>query len=253
MSSVLIPRSCSTANSGSPKSSPTGPTTRVSARKEDASEQCTAEPPSSRSRLPYGVSTASKAIEPTTVSVMEARSVADRSYAPPMGDSHADRVERAFSRQAAAFEEQPIFTTDSDWLFERLELHAGDLVLDVAAGTGHVARALAPSVRCVVALDATAAVLAAGKAHADRAGLHNVVFQRGDAAALPFADATFDIVVSRFAVHHFEDPTPPLAEMRRCLRPGGRLAIADIIAADDPAVAALQNRLERLRDPSHAR
>ena len=170
-----------------------------------------------------------------------------------MGDSHADRVERAFSRQAAAFEEQPIFTTDSDWLFERLELDAGDLVLDVAAGTGQVARALAPSVRCVVALDATAAMLAAGKAQADRARLRNVVFQRGDAAALPFADATFDVVVSRFAVHHFEDPTPPLAEMRRCLRPGGRLAIADIIAADDPAVAALQNRLERLRDPSHAR
>jgi ubiquinone/menaquinone biosynthesis C-methylase UbiE len=170
-----------------------------------------------------------------------------------MGDSHADLVQWAFSHQAAAFEEQPIFTTGSEWVFERLDLRADDLVLDVAAGTGHLARALAPSVRCVVALDATAAMLAAGKAHAERAGLRNVVFQRGDAAALPFADATFDVAVSRFAVHHFEDPAAPLAEMRRCLRPGGRLAIADIVAADDPAAAALQNRLERLRDPSHSR
>ena len=72
MSSVITPRSCSTAYSASPKSSPTGPTTRVSARNEEASEKCTAAPPSRRSRLPVGVSTASKAMEPTTVSVIAA-------------------------------------------------------------------------------------------------------------------------------------------------------------------------------------
>src|SRR3954452_24475302 len=68
MSSVSTPRLCSTAYSASPKSSPTGPTTRVSARKEEASEKCTAARPSRRSRLPAWVSTASKAMEPTTVS-----------------------------------------------------------------------------------------------------------------------------------------------------------------------------------------
>src|SRR4051794_12174932 len=69
MSSVLTPRACSTPNSASPKSSPTGPTTDVSAKKDDASEKCTAEPPSIRSRLPACVSTASNAMEPTTVTV----------------------------------------------------------------------------------------------------------------------------------------------------------------------------------------
>src|SRR3954469_13304027 len=73
MSSVTTPRLCSTAYSASPKSSPTGPTTRVSARKEDASEKCTAAPPSRRSRLPNWVSTASKAMEPTTVSDISAQ------------------------------------------------------------------------------------------------------------------------------------------------------------------------------------
>src|SRR3954470_24475497 len=73
MSSVTTPRLCSTAYSASPKSSPTGPTTRVSARKEDASEKWTAAPPSRRSRLPACVSTASKAMEPTTVSDISAR------------------------------------------------------------------------------------------------------------------------------------------------------------------------------------
>src|SRR3954452_12696742 len=64
----MTPRACRTAYSSSAKSSPTGPTMRVSARKEEASEKCTAAPPSRRSRLPAGVSTASKAMEPTTVS-----------------------------------------------------------------------------------------------------------------------------------------------------------------------------------------
>src|SRR3954470_14756505 len=67
MSSVLTERPCRTANSSSPKSSPTGPTTRVSAKNEDASEKCTAEPPSSRSRFLVSVSTASNAMDPTTV------------------------------------------------------------------------------------------------------------------------------------------------------------------------------------------
>jgi len=169
---------------------------------------------------------------------------------------HSEAIERAFTQQAEAFEDSHynrLFTTDSDWLFERLPLSDDDLVLDVAAGTGHVARRLAPRVRAVVAVDATEAMLEAGRIEAKRAALRNVVFMHADAARLPFLDASFDIVVSRFAVHHFEDPAVQVAEMRRCLRMGGRLAIGDLIADPDPEVAATQNGLERLRDPSHTR
>src|SRR5436190_23948982 len=74
-----MPRSRRTANSGSPKSSPTGPTTRTSEKKDAASEKCTAEPPSMRSRSPNGVRTASNAIDPTTVTVTARGSV------PPIG------------------------------------------------------------------------------------------------------------------------------------------------------------------------
>src|SRR3954453_13210969 len=70
MSSVLIPRSRSTAYSSSPKSSPTGPTTRTSVKKLAASEKWTAEPPSMRSRSPNGVLTESNAMEPTTTRLM---------------------------------------------------------------------------------------------------------------------------------------------------------------------------------------
>src|SRR3990170_1804649 len=164
---------------------------------------------------------------------------------------HSEAIERAFTQQAEAFEDphyNRLFTTDSDWLFERLPLSDDDLVLDVAAGTGHVARRLAPRRRAPGGGDATEAMLEAGRIEAKRAALRNVVFMQADAARLPFLDASFDIVVSRFAVHHFEDPAVQVAEMRRCLRMGGRLAIGDLIADPDPEVAATQNRLERLRD-----
>ena len=162
----------------------------------------------------------------------------------------SEERERSFTQQAAAFEDprfNRLFTTDSEWLFERLPLDAGDLVLDVAAGTGHVARRLAPHVRTVVALDATPAMLEQGREHAPP----NVLFSHGDATALPFLDDSFDVVATRFAIHHFDDPQVQLAEMRRVLRPGGRLAVADLIA--HPEAADTQNRLETLRDPSHAR
>jgi ubiquinone/menaquinone biosynthesis C-methylase UbiE len=169
---------------------------------------------------------------------------------------HSEAIERAFTQQAEAFEDPEynrLFTTDSEWLFDRLPLTDDDLVLDVAAGTGHVARRMAPKVRAVVAIDATEAMLEAGRIEAKRAALKNVVFMQADAVKLPFLDASFDIVVSRFAVHHFEDPRVQLAEMRRCLRMGGRLAIADLVCDPDPEVAEFQNHLERLRDPSHTR
>jgi ubiquinone/menaquinone biosynthesis C-methylase UbiE len=169
---------------------------------------------------------------------------------------HAGAVQRAFTQQAPSFEDPryaEIFSAQSVWMFEPLELRPDDLLLDVAAGTGHAARALAPRVRVAFALDTTDAMLAAGKAAADGEGLPNVVFVRGDALALPFPPASFDVAVARYAVHHFEQPAVPVAEMVRVLRRGGRVAVADMVADADPAVAATQNHLERLRDPSHAR
>lgn len=174
----------------------------------------------------------------------------------PGVDEHAERVERAFTAQAAAFEDtrrNRFFTVDAEWIFAELPLSREDLLLDVAAGTGHAARLLAPSVRGAVALDATAAMLAEGKASADADGLRNVVFMRGDASALPFLDGSFDVVVTRFALHHFADPGAPLAEMVRCLRAGGRIAVADIVGDEQPEVARRMDGLERLRDPSHTR
>jgi SAM-dependent methyltransferase len=163
-----------------------------------------------------------------------------------MGIEHSKRIERAFTTQAEAFEDPArnrVFTSDAEWVFERLPLTSGDLVLDVAAG----------SARAVVALDATEAMLARGQAQAAAESCDNVLFMRGDAAALPFLDGSFDVVVSRFAAHHFQRPEAVVAEMVRCTRPGGHVALVDLVADEDLGVAEEQNRLERLRDPSHTR
>src|SRR5688572_16961613 len=96
MSSVITPRSCRTAYSASPKSSPTGPITRVSARNDEASAKCTAAPPSRRSRLAVCVSTASNAMEPTTVRVMRAGSLAaGRARTPHLAAARRLRIVRA--------------------------------------------------------------------------------------------------------------------------------------------------------------
>ena len=71
-SSVFVSRVDSSAQASSPKSSPTGPTTRTSSKKEAASAKCVAAPPTIRSRLPNGVATVSKAIDPTTVMAIAA-------------------------------------------------------------------------------------------------------------------------------------------------------------------------------------
>lgn len=168
-----------------------------------------------------------------------------------MDTTHNEAIRREFEKQVATFSNE-LYTYQLDWIIKELGPQPDDSVLDVAAGTGHIGRAVAAKARYVVAMDLTPAMLRDGKAQADVAGMRNILFELGDAAHLPYLDASFDLVTARFAVHHFEDPRIQLAEMVRVCRPGGRVGIVDIIAATpDPAVTQEHNRLERLRDQTH--
>lgn len=138
------------------------------------------------------------------------------------------------------------------WLLKNVPPEEAELVLDVAGGTGHVARAFAEQVRCATVLDLTGEMLAVGKREVDTAGVRNVLFQQGAADAMPFLDSSFDLVVSRFAVHHFEDPSAVLAEMARVCRTDGRVGIMDLVVAEAEHADAYNHR-ERLRDPTHTR
>lgn len=135
-------------------------------------------------------------------------------------------------------------------------------VLDVATGAGHMAAAFAPFVSSVVASDMTDEMLAqAGKLAAER-HLANVTTANADATALPFEDASFDLVCCRLAAHHFPDLARFVGEVRRVLKIGGRFAFVDNVSPDaaqlpgatpveiETATAAY-NAFEKLRDPSH--
>jgi SAM-dependent methyltransferase len=109
-----------------------------------------------------------------------------------------------------------------------LGLSPGDMVLDVACGPGNFSREFAKAVGdegLVVGIDASRTMLERGAAELVAAGLPNLALIRGDATALPFPDATFDAVCCFAALHLFADPFAGLDEMRRVLRPGGRIAL----------------------------
>ncbi|MFG1850986.1 class I SAM-dependent methyltransferase [Actinomadura geliboluensis] len=168
--------------------------------------------------------------------------------------THDEKVVREFSKQAAGFADPRLnvaFTRHLDRLvrFMEPELDLEDVVLEVAAGTGIVSRAIAHRVRHVTALDLTPAMLAEGKRGADHAGLTNLTFTHGDATSLPYLDRSFTLVMTRFSLHQVADPGAVVAEMARVSRPGAALIIADLVRPE--GVAGDPDRIERLRDPSH--
>jgi ubiquinone/menaquinone biosynthesis C-methylase UbiE len=126
---------------------------------------------------------------------------------------------------------------------------ADDIVLDLACGPGSLALDLAPHVAQVTGLDLTPAMLDQARKAQIKAGVDNISWQVGDAAALPFADSTFSLIASRAAFHHFEEPAAVLAEMARVCRPGGRVVVIDV--TPETGKTPGYDRLELMRDTSH--
>ena len=132
-----------------------------------------------------------------------------------------------------------------------LRVRGDERALDVGAGTGALAFALAPLVAEVVALDPVPELLAAGR---ERAGADsNVTFVEGDATALPFADGSFDLAGMLMVLHHLGRPEVAMAELARVTRLGGTVLVVDQVAPADPVAAYELNRFERARDPSCVR
>jgi ubiquinone/menaquinone biosynthesis C-methylase UbiE len=163
--------------------------------------------------------------------------------------THNDRVREEFTRQADEYAQAPLIRDPEriERLVRAVNPAADARVLEIATGPGHVAMAFARVAREVVGIDLTDAPLEIAERARREHGLANLSFRRGDAERLPFGDGEFDVVVCRFAVHHFEHPDRMLAEMSRVCRTGGTVAIEDLIASEDPERAGYHNRFERLR------
>jgi len=111
-------------------------------------------------------------------------------------------------------------------LCEALDMRSGQKVLDVAAGNGNVTLAAARRWCDVVSTDYVAELLERGRARAKAEGL-SVEFRIADAEALPFADDSFDMVVSTFGVMFAPNHDKAAAELLRVCKPGGKIGLAN--------------------------
>jgi ubiquinone/menaquinone biosynthesis C-methylase UbiE len=130
-------------------------------------------------------------------------------------------------------------------LVGRVGVHRGDRVLDVACGTGAVARVAAEQVGesgRVVGLDINPGMLAVARSLASEL----IEWRDGSALDLPFADAEFDVVLCQLGLQFFPDRSAAAREMRRVLAPEGRAGASVFTAIDrNPAPNALSNALDR--------
>jgi demethylmenaquinone methyltransferase/2-methoxy-6-polyprenyl-1,4-benzoquinol methylase len=131
------------------------------------------------------------------------------------------------------------FGQDPRWrrfLVSRVNAIPGSWVLDVATGTGLVARGLARRNVRVVGLDQSPPMLSRGVEAARQSGMdpRRLRFVLGQAQALPFADAAFDAVTFTYLLRYVDDPAATVAELVRVLRPGGVMAALEFHVPAEP-------------------
>jgi ubiquinone/menaquinone biosynthesis C-methylase UbiE len=163
-----------------------------------------------------------------------------------MTEDGAERVRRIWDRYAPRY--------DRDMrLFERLLLAGGREwvcaqargdVLEVAVGTGRNLPFYPPGTR-LTGVDLSPGMLALAHQRSVDLGVP-IELREADAQALPFADASFDTVVSTLSLCSVPDDRAAIAEMHRVLRPGGRLLLLDHVAAPNPVLRAGQWLLEQV-------
>ena len=170
-------------------------------------------------------------------------------------NSAEEAARRIFGERASMYTTSATHT-DPQVLGRVVELACPErdwIALDVGTGPGHTAFAVAPHVTRVIGIDLTPEMLTeATRIRAER-GMANVELSLADAHSLPFADGAFDLVTCRRTAHHLSDITGALREMKRTLRPGGRLVIDDRSVPEDDFVDACMNELDKYHDESHVR
>ena len=168
-----------------------------------------------------------------------------------MGENRHEAVAREYQHLAARYDEKWTFYVEATVreTMRRLPLDSRDRMLDVACGTGAFLQAVAaahPKVR-LAGVDISPEMLAVARQRLPV----GVKLQVASADALPFRDDSFDIVVTTSAFHFFRVPNEVLNEMRRVLRPGGRLVITDW--CDEYLACRICDRLLRLFSSAHYR
>ncbi len=127
-----------------------------------------------------------------------------------------------------------------------------ELGIDIASGPGFVAYAVAEYCDTVVVSDIAEKMLDEARKLAKERAISNVRFEIVDAHDIDYPDASFDLVTCRTAAHHFYDVEKFLSEVHRILKPSGVFLFCDTTTSEDPELARWHQRVEAVRDTSHA-
>lgn len=171
------------------------------------------------------------------------------------GSEHSQVVQRQFGEQASAYLSSAVHAQGTEFALLQAELvgQGAATLLDLGCGAGHVSFHVAPLVSSVVAYDLSQQMLDVVSSAAAERGLSNITTVLGAAERLPFADAEFDFVFSRYSAHHWSDLGLALREVRRVLKPGGVAAFVDVMSPGSPLLDTYLQSVEVLRDTSHVR
>jgi ubiquinone/menaquinone biosynthesis C-methylase UbiE len=160
-----------------------------------------------------------------------------------------------FDRQSASYGKSHILsqTEDIASALPHLQCQPGQKALDIATGGGHTALFFAKQGLGVTAADIAPGMLAQARALLQEEGLP-LDTREHPAEALPYEDASFDLVTCRVAAHHFSSPASFIREAARVLKPGGSLLLIDGSLEDGrPETEEWLHQVEKYRDPSHGR
>lgn len=164
-------------------------------------------------------------------------------------------VRDRFTRTAGVFADyvlnQRVF--EAERLLRLVAPSGSERALDVACGPATLARIFAPHVKWIAGLDLTPAMLERARREAAERNLTNFCAIRGNVLQIPFPEATFDLVVTSYSIHHLSDAAAAIAEISRVLKLGGKFALLDMVVPENPKIAQACNRLEIVRDASHTR
>jgi ubiquinone/menaquinone biosynthesis C-methylase UbiE len=168
---------------------------------------------------------------------------------------HDAVVQDQFGPRAEAYVQSAVhaFGEDLDALEAVARGEAPGRAIDIGSGGGHVAYRLARHATAVMAVDLSVEMLSSVAATARARGLSNIETCLAPAENLPFDEASFDFLASRFSAHHWRDFAAGLRQARRVLKPGATAVFIDVVSPGVPAFDTHLQAIELLRDPSHIR
>ncbi|MGH2698877.1 MAG: class I SAM-dependent methyltransferase [Actinomycetota bacterium] len=160
---------------------------------------------------------------------------------------HTEVLRSEFERASESFAERTRGRFDELGVLEFSRIGERGKVLEVGVGTGNFLQLFSGEGRRLIGIDLTRAMLRKAR----EAG-HRMELVEADGARLPVRSSSIELVTTAQTIHHIWEPLPVIKEMRRVATERGKLLIVDQVATERYEEATMMNRLDVLRDPSHA-